>query len=130
MYQDLLKNDLDTLLQSGLISGKNPRVLAADIKKKFDVKTSDAERLMRTELARVQTEAQKQSFERNGFSMYTFIVNSGCCPICEGIAKENGGHYKVADMMPGLNAPPLHPFVVALLRLMKIRKNTKNGLII
>ena len=61
---------------------------------------------MRTELARVQTEAQKQSFERNGFDMYEFIVNGGCCPICRGL---DGKHFKVADMMPGENAPPMHP---------------------
>lgn len=106
MYQDLLKNELNNLLQSGLIAGKNPRVLAAEIKKRFDVKTSDAERLMRTELARVQTEAQKQAFERNGFTMYTFLALGDACPICADI---NGNHYKVADMMPGLNAPPMHP---------------------
>lgn len=64
------------------------------------------ERLMRTELARVQTDAQKKSFEKNGFEQYIFIVNSGCCPICEAI---NGKHFKVSKMMPGENAPPMHP---------------------
>ena len=61
---------------------------------------------MRTELARVQTEAQKQSFIRNGFDEYEFIVNSGCCPICQGL---DGKHFKVEKMMPGENAPPMHP---------------------
>lgn len=106
MYQDLLKADLSKLLQTGLIQGKNPRVLARDLKKTFNTSTYNAERLMRTELARVQTEAQKQSFERNGFEMYEFIANSGCCDICQGL---NGKHFKVKDMMPGENAAPLHP---------------------
>lgn len=106
LYQDLLKADLDKLLQQGLISGKNPRVLAAELKNKFDVSTFQAERLMRTELARVQTEAQKQSFERNGFKEYTFLANSGCCDICK---VNDGKHFKVKDMMPGENAAPLHP---------------------
>lgn len=106
MYQDMLRDDLDKLLQQGLIQGKNPRVLAREIKKKFETSTFNAERLMRTELARVQTEAQKQSFERNGFDMYEFIVNGGCCDICEGL---KGKHFKVAKMMPGENAPPMHP---------------------
>ena len=70
MYQDLLKSDLSKLLESGLIQGKNPRVLAKELKKTFNTSTYNAERLMRTELARVQTEAQKQSFERNGFKLY------------------------------------------------------------
>ena len=106
LYQDLLKNELSGLLQSGLIQGKNPRVLARELKKTFETSTYNAERLMRTELARVQTEAQKQSFERNGFTEYEFIVNGGCCDICAGLS---GKHFKVAKMMPGENAPPMHP---------------------
>lgn len=106
LYQDLLKADVAKLLQSGLIQGKNPRVLARDLKKAFHTSTYNAERLMRTELARVQTEAQKQSFERNGFEQYTFIVNGGCCDICEGL---KGKIFPVAKMMPGENAPPMHP---------------------
>jgi SPP1 gp7 family putative phage head morphogenesis protein len=106
MYQDLLRDDLDKLLQQGLIQGKNPRVLAREVKKKFGASTYNAERLMRTELARVQTEAQKQSFERNGFDFYEFIVNSGCCSVCQAIS---GKRFRVDKMMPGKNAPPMHP---------------------
>ena len=106
MYQDMMKSEVSKLLQTGLIQGKNPRVLARELKKLVETTTYHAERLMRTELARVQTEAQKQSFERNGFEEYTFIVNGGCCDICAGL---NGKHFKVADMMPGENAPPMHP---------------------
>lgn len=106
MYQDLLKNELDRLLQSGMIQGKNPRVLARELQRTFGAKQSDAERLMITELARVQTEAQKQSFLRNGFEEYTFHTNTGCCDICAAL---NGKHFKVKDMQPGDNAPPMHP---------------------
>ena len=106
MYQNLLKADLEKLLQSGLIQGKNARVLARELKAKFQTTIHNAERLMRTELARVQTEAQRQSFERNGFDEYEFIVNRGCCDICEELS---GKHFKVKDMMPGKNAPPMHP---------------------
>lgn len=107
MNQNLLKSELSKLLQSGLIQGKNPRALARDLRKRFSVSISNAERLMRTELARVQTEAQKQSFERNGFEQYTFLANVGCCPICQ---KLNGKHFKVIHMLPGKNAPPMHPY--------------------
>lgn len=105
-YQDMMKADLSKLLQSGLIQGKNPRTLARELKKQFNASTYHAERLMRTELARVQTDAQKQSFIRNGFEEYEFIVNTGCCDICAGL---NGKHFKVSKMMPGENAPPMHP---------------------
>lgn len=106
MYQDLLKADLAKLLQSGLIQGKNPRVLAKEIRKKFGASKHNAERLMRTELARVQTAAQKKSFEENDFELYEFVANANCCPIC---AKLDGKHFKVKDMMPGENVAPMHP---------------------
>lgn len=114
MYQDMMKSDLSNLLQTGLIQGKNPRAIAKDLNKYWygnDPRTGGGakycmERLMRTELARVQTEAQKHSFIRNGFDHYEFIVNSGCCPICQGL---NGKHFRVDKMMPGENAPPMHP---------------------
>lgn len=126
MYQDLMKADLAKLLQSGLIQGKSARVLARELRDKFNQSTFNAERLMRTELARVQTEAQKQSFIRNGYDEYEFIVNGGCCDICEGL---KGKHFKVAKMMPGENAPPCTPSVAAPLLLMWIVQSMKRGLI-
>jgi len=115
-YQDIMKADLSKLIQQGMIAGKNPRALAKDLRKYFigdeTLKNGKngavyaTERLMRTELARVQTEAQKQSFKRNGFEYFEFITNSGCCPICAAL---NGKHYKVDKMQVGLNAPPMHP---------------------
>ena len=107
MYQDMLKNELSSLLQTGLIQGQNPRRLATHLRKRFGVSQSNAERLMITELARVQTEAQKQSFERNGFEEYTFLALGNACPICKALDEK---HFKVAKMMPGENAPPMHPY--------------------
>lgn len=110
-----MMEDLSRLLQSGLIRGKNPRVLAREIRRYFigdtRLKNSggvifNAERLMRTELARVQTAAQKASFEANGFTQYEYIANSRCCEACQAL---DGKHFDVADMMPGENAAPLHP---------------------
>lgn len=106
MYQDMLKNELSSLLQTGLIQGQNPRRLATHLRKRFGVSQSNAERLMITELARVQTEAQKQSFERNGFEEYTFLALGDACPICRAL---DGKHFKVKKMMSGTNAPPMHP---------------------
>lgn len=106
MYQDMLKAELSSLLQTGLIRGQNPRKLATHLRKRFGVSQSNAERLMITELARVQTEAQKQSFDRNGFDEYTFLALGDACSICRAL---DGKHFKVKKMMPGENAPPMHP---------------------
>ncbi|HJC49104.1 MAG TPA: minor capsid protein [Candidatus Anaerostipes avistercoris] len=107
MYQDMLKNELNSLLQTGLIQGQNPRRLATHLRKRFGVSQSNAERLMITELARVQTEAQKQSFERNGFEEYTFLALGNACSKCKKLDEK---HFEVKDMMPGENAPPMHPY--------------------
>lgn len=106
MYQDALRADLGKLLQSGMIQGKNPRQLARELRRTFNASRYNAERLMRTELARVQTDAQRESFKRNGFTMYEFIANSGCCDVCSAM---DGKHFRVDKMQSGLNAPPMHP---------------------
>lgn len=104
----MLKAELEGLLASGLIKGENPRKLARHLTKRFGVSAYNAERLMVTELARVQTEAQKQSFIRNGFDEYVYVActKGDVCPICKGLDDK---HFKVDDMMPGENAPPMHP---------------------
>lgn len=108
MYQDMMKAELSNLLQQGLIRGKHPRDLARHLKKLFGVSQYNAERLMITELARVQSEAQKQSFERNGFEYYEYIAcgKGDVCNVCKAL---DGKHFKIKDMMPGENAPPMHP---------------------
>lgn len=106
MYQGMLKNELDGLLKTGLIQGKHPRELARHLQKRFGVSAYNANRLMTTELARVQTEAQKQSFVRNGFTQYTFLALGTACSVCRALDDK---HFDVDDMMPGENAPPMHP---------------------
>ena len=108
MYQGMLKAELESLLASGLIQGKNPNVLARHLEKRFGVSAYNAQRLMTTELARVQTEAQKQSFIRNGFDEYTYVACGGS-DVCDACKALDGKHFKVEDMMPGENAPPMHP---------------------
>lgn len=108
MYQGMLKAELEGLLASGLIRGQNPKKLAKHLEKRFGVSAYNAQRLMTAELARVQTEAQKQSFVRNGFDEYVYVActKGDVCPICKGLDDK---HFKVDDMMPGENAPPMHP---------------------
>ena len=108
MHQDILKNKLDGLLRTGLIQGRNPRELARNLRKAFGASVNDSERLMRTEMARVQTAAQQESFERNGFKEYEYI----CCGLpdaCEICRALDGKIFNVKDMMVGENAPPMHP---------------------
>lgn len=106
MYQGMLKAELDSLLKTGLIQGKHPTELARHLQKRFGVSAYNANRLMVTELARVQTEAQKQSFIQNGFAQYTFLAIGTACEACRAL---NEKHFDIDKMMPGENAPPMHP---------------------
>lgn len=106
MYQDMLKSELAKELKTGLIQGRNPRVLARHISKLFGVSRNNAETLMQTELARVQTEAQKQSYDRNGYDQYIFIAEPTACPVCRAL---DGKVFDVKKMMPGTNSAPMHP---------------------
>lgn len=107
--QDLLKSEISKLLQTGMIQGRHPDVLARELRKRIDVSRFNSERLMRTEMARVQTEAQMQSFERYGFEEYEYMAchYGDVCTACKAL---DGKHFKTKDAMPGDNAPPMHPF--------------------
>ena len=107
--QDLLRSEISKLLQTGMIQGRHPDVLARELRKQIDVSRFNSERLMRTEMARVQTEAQMQSFDRYGFDEYEYLAchYGDVCAACKAL---DGRHFKTKDAMPGENAPPMHPF--------------------
>ena len=104
--QTQLRNELSSLLTQGLIQGRNPRVLAPSLEKMFGVSRRNAERLMATELARVQTDAQMQTFKENDIDEYIFLSMDTACKTCMALNEE---HFPVKDAMPGENAPPIHP---------------------
>ena len=107
-HQDKLRNEMTNILTSALIGGRNPREFIPTLRKRFDVSARDAERLLRTELARVQTEAQKESYKDENINEYEYIACglADCCDICRAL---DGKHFKVSKMVVGENAPPMHP---------------------
>lgn len=107
-HQDKLRNEMTNILTTALIGGRNPREFIPTLRKRFDVSARDAERLLRTELARVQTEAQKESYKDENINEYEYIACglADCCDICRAL---DGKHFKVSKMVPGENAPPMHP---------------------
>lgn len=105
-HHNALINTLSIELTNALIQGKHPRDLAKIVASKFGVYRYAAERLMITEVARVQTGAQKEAYERNGYGKYVFITEAKPCPDCARLA---GQQFELKDMQPGENAPPMHP---------------------
>ena len=105
-----LRNELSNILNSALIQGRHPREFAGRLRDMFGHDAiNDSLRLLQTEMARVQTEAQKLSFERGGFTQYVFLAidDDATCEACMSL---DGKVFNVADMQVGSNAGPLHPF--------------------
>jgi len=105
-YQAELKAELDKMLVRQFAQGRNPRVMARNLMDKFDVTRGQAERLMRTESARIQTEIQKHSYKEYEIEEYEYIAEPTACRICKPL---DGKLFKVKDMEPGSNAPAMHP---------------------
>lgn len=102
---EAFKAELDKLLVQTVTQGKNPRDMARKLRNLYDSKKYEAERLMRTESARVQTEMQNQSYKKYGIDEYEYIAEPTACSICLPL---NGKIFKVDDLSPGQNAAPMH----------------------
>lgn len=106
--QAMLSEQIGAQLVQGILTGKSSTVLARNIQKLTGGSTYACQRLMRTEMRRVQTAAAEQSMRDNGVTEYKFVVANGVNPCDECLALD-GQVFKVDDMAPGKNAPPVHP---------------------
>lgn len=111
---DGLKGQLDGLVSSAVIRGESPQQMAKWLTGMVSSTVSNqeyaAERLARTEIARVQFEAQKKSIIDTGYKYVKWIAEGSACKVCREIAyKDNGydedGVYKAKDV-PDI---PVHP---------------------
>lgn len=106
--QALLSAQIGAQIAQGILTGKGSDVLARNIQKLTGQSAYNCQRLMRTELRRVQTAAAEQSMLDNGVTAYKFLVANGVNPCDECVALD-GQVFKIRDMEIGKNAPPKHP---------------------
>lgn len=106
--QALLSERIGAQIAQGILTGKGSDVLARNIQKLTGQSTFVCQRLMRTELRRVQTAAAEQSMKDNGVTEYKFMVANGVNP-CDECLSMDGQVFKLSDMNVGKNAPPMHP---------------------
>ncbi|MFZ7646597.1 minor capsid protein [Staphylococcus saprophyticus] len=94
-----------------LLRGRHPNEYVAELRKKSGQTTYNIKRLLLTETARVQSEAQKQhlleTLGEDGEYIYLAKLDNRTTPMCRGL---DNSVFKVKDLKPGLNAPPMHPF--------------------
>lgn len=94
-----------------IIRGRHPYEFVKELRKESGNSTYEIRRLLITETARVQTIATKQHMLENqgpdAEYKYVAKLDSKTTKTCRGL---NGKVFKVKDMKPGVNAPPMHPF--------------------
>lgn len=112
LWQDMseVRKHVEKTVSNVMLRGRHPNEFVPELKKKMGVTTSQAKRLLITETARVQTEAQKLSYIENSGedSEYEYVakLDEKTSKTCRGL---DGKVFKVKDMTPGVNAPPMHP---------------------
>lgn len=93
--QDALKAQLDTVITNGILTGKNPRVVASQLRDKVKTTVKNhsyvTERIARTESARVQYSAQIESIKKNGYQFVQWIAEPRACDECRKIATQDNG---------------------------------------
>lgn len=107
---DSLRQRINVQVQRSLIRGLNPveiaRGFTPELRDGVSKARSATERLARTEMSRVLTDAQKDSFLTNGYDEYMVICEKTACPICKPF---DGQHFPIEEMEVGYNASPFHP---------------------
>lgn len=105
-YEQDMKSELDRLIRQSLTMGRNPAQSATQFAKLFGRQQHEAERLIRTEAARVRAHARSDSFIKAGYQYFKWIPRGNPCERC--LEK-----VKVSEAEPfpikGGDMPPLHP---------------------
>ncbi|HGH0766554.1 TPA: minor capsid protein [Staphylococcus pseudintermedius] len=108
--QDELRKDVERMASHVMLRGRHPYEFVPEIRKKQKQTVANTKRLLITEAARVQTEAQKMHYleSMGDDAEYEFVAkrDEKTSKICRHYDKKV---FKVKDMVPGVNAPPMHP---------------------
>ena len=106
-----VQQEVERITSHVILRGRHPNEFVSSFKKKTNATTYNAKRLLITESARVQAVAQKLTYlkELGEDAKYKYVakIDSKTSKLCHSL---NGEIFKVKDMMPGVNAPPMHPF--------------------
>lgn len=108
---ELVQTEVERVTSHVVIRGRHPNEFVSEFKKQTNSTSYNASRLLVTESARVQTESQKIAYLKDlgedGEYKYVAKIDSKTSKLCHSL---NGKIFKVKDMIPGVNAPPMHPW--------------------
>jgi len=105
--QDILRAEIDKVLQQTIIRGAGNREVAKTVQEKLKVTQYEAERLVRTETSRMQTEVRLDSYEKAGIEHVKFVANAKTA--CKSCLDLDGKIFERGEVEISENAPPIHP---------------------
>ena len=95
-----------------VVTGKKTTQLRDLLMHRFKVSRSQANALVRTELAHIETEAARQRYEDYGLSQYEFLADTDertCKHHSASCASLDRKRFYFSEMQAGVNAVPMHP---------------------
>lgn len=108
--RDKLAKYLANDVRNAFIRGDNYAKIAKAMEERFSkVSKADIRRLVYTEGTYVANMAMMAPFEESGLYdeyEYVAVIDGSTSDVCRGL---DGQKYKIADKMPGINFPPMHP---------------------
>lgn len=113
----VIRTKVEKMASNMLIRGRHPNEFVKEVREVVkDRNTYEIKRLLLTEATRTRTEAQKLYFMEtlggDGEVKYVAKMDEKTSSICR---QHNGDIIKVKDIVPGVNAPPMHPFCRSIL---------------
>lgn len=107
--RDKLIGQVQTTLTQGIMTGKSPDKMIAEIQKATGNSKVNAGRLVMTESAAMSAMAQKDAFGNLGVEEFEIVetLDSKTCSVC---ASLDGKHFPMSDYQVGVTVPPFHPW--------------------
>lgn len=76
------------------------------LSKKYDTSLSNADRLLKTEISRIQSQSAERIAKENGFTHYIYVAEPGACERCKPF---DSVAIPIDELKQGINLAPLHP---------------------
>lgn len=103
-----LVETLNDNLMHCIVTGKPTTELKKLLQERFLVSYNQANTLVKTEAAHIQTQAAAQRYKDYGLKYYEFLADPDekTCSRCAALDRKK---FLYSEMVPGKNAPPMHP---------------------
>ncbi|MCI8857163.1 MAG: minor capsid protein [Clostridiaceae bacterium] len=106
--QKLIQTAQSTLTQ-GILTGKKPDKLIAELQAKMNASKSNAGRLVMTESAAMSAMGQRDAFSELDIEEFEVVetLDNITCDVC---AAMDGQHFPMSEYEIGVTVPPFHPW--------------------